>query len=127
MPDTKLFQSATVKNYSESLSGKVLFCIETPYFCLFVQVSKAGQNLFAAQITQKEFNLFKDYETCECVKCVFDISLDQVLEMAQKVCEGEDIQELVLDYEAEYAEEIEADAENDAVDYWQEQSSLSWS
>jgi hypothetical protein len=60
------------------------------------------------------------------VKCVFDISLDQVLEMGQKVCEGADIQELVLDYEAEYAEGL-YDEENDAVDYWKEQSSLSWS
>lgn len=127
MKATKLFQSATVRNYSNAFSGKVLFCIETPYFWLFVQVTKAGQNIFVTQITQKEFNFYKDYEICDCVRCIFDISLDQVLEMGQKVCEGAYIQELVLDYEAEYAEGINIDAENDAVDWHLEQSSLSWS
>jgi len=129
MATSKLFQSVSCNNYSDTLSGKVLFCISTPAFFLFVQVSKAGQNIIASQITEKDFNSFKDYETCDCVKCLFDISLDDVLEMAQDVCVGADIQELVAEYEDLTNQEIAA-AENDSIaqnEYWVNQHSLSWS
>lgn len=63
----------------------------------------------------------------EIATCGFPIEKEKVTEMAKSVLiSGSDIQELVLDYEAEYADGL-YDEDNDAVDWWLEAENLGMS